>query len=331
MALFLSTLITQKHKAPIRLFSRPSPKPHLSFSTTHSTSSFRINSSIPDEWGEKSVAETSYTKLSDADPAKDEDEWGDKGDGVENVVPENGSATAVYDKLGELKTSLLDTFYGTELGFRASAEVRAEVLELVNRLEALNPTPAPSTSPSLAGNWVLLYTAFSELLPLLAVGTTPLLKLEKICQSIDTGSFTIENSTTFSNPLATYSFSASATFEVRSPSRIQVTFKEGTFNPPKITSSISLPENVDIFGQKLDLSPVQSALNPLEDIVANISRAISGQPPLKVAIPGERSSSWLLTTYLDENLRISRGDGGLFILGKEGSPLLDDTLFGRGL
>ena len=77
-----------------------------------------------------------------------------------------------------------------------------------------------------------------------------------------------------------------------------------------------------LFGQKINLSPLQQALNPIQQAVASISRAISGQPPLKVPIPGERTKSWLLTTYLDEDLRISRGDGGLFVLAKEGSPLL---------
>lgn len=175
MALCLSshpTLASQKRTSRIRLFSLPPATLPISFSTTHSnpnlSSSFRINSSlsdqesnITDEWGEKSEPETSNTKLSDADPPKDEDEWGEgegtkKSEKADNSVSENGSITAVYDKLGELKTTLLDTFYGTELGFRASAEVRAEVLELVNQLESLNPTPAPTSSPSLDGNWVLL-------------------------------------------------------------------------------------------------------------------------------------------------------------------------------
>lgn len=68
------------------------------------------------------------------------------------------------------------------------------------------------------------FTAFSELLPLLAVGNIPLLKVEKISQDVNTNSSTIENSTSISSPVATLSFSATATFEVRSPSRIQVLF-----------------------------------------------------------------------------------------------------------
>lgn len=79
---------------------------------------------------------------------------------------------------------------------------------------------------------------------------------------------------------------------------------------------------MNVFGQQINISPVQQSLGPLQDAVASIGRVISGQPPLKVPIPGDRTSSWLLTTYLDEDIRISRGDGGLFVLVKEGSPLL---------
>ncbi|CAH1450030.1 unnamed protein product [Lactuca virosa] len=67
-----------------------------------------------------------------------------------------------------------------------------------------------------------LFTAFSELLPLLAVGTTPLLKVDKICQQISTTTLTIDNSIAFSTPFSTFTSTASANLEVKSPSRIQV-------------------------------------------------------------------------------------------------------------
>lgn len=52
-------------------------------------------------------------------------------------------------------------------------------------------------------------------------------------------------------------------------------------------------------------------------------KSISNRPPLKIPISGDNAESWLLTTYLDEDLRISRGDAGsVFVLLKEGSPLL---------
>ncbi|XP_008800090.1 probable plastid-lipid-associated protein 3, chloroplastic isoform X2 [Phoenix dactylifera] len=190
---------------------------------------------IVDEWGEE--AEPEPEPLSDADTPMDEDEWGkEPGSGGMGYISGNGSPVP-SDKLGDLKRCLVDTLYGTDFGLRASAEVRAEILELVNQLEAENPTRAPTTSPELLdGNWILLYTAFSELLPLLAVGATPLLKIKKISQAIDTKNMTIVNATMLSSPFATFSFSASASFEVRSPSRIQLRY---TYE--------SLPESLSSF------------------------------------------------------------------------------------
>lgn len=111
-----------------------------------------------DEWGEKAEYEevNSATKLSEADPPKDEDEWGNDVAGSSDYLSGNGNA-GVVDKLGELKRCLVDSVYGTEYGFRASAETRAEVVELVNQLEAGNPTTAPMEEAALiGGNWVLL-------------------------------------------------------------------------------------------------------------------------------------------------------------------------------
>lgn len=104
---------------------------------------------------------------------------------------------------------------------------------------------------------------------------------------------------------------------------VQVQFKEGILQPPEIKSRLDLPENIDIFGQRVNLSPVQQTLDPIQQAIASLFQVISGQPPLKIPIPGDRNRSWLLTTYLDQDLRISRGDGGLFVLVKEGSTLLN--------
>ncbi|TKY70051.1 Plastoglobulin-1 [Spatholobus suberectus] len=319
------------------LSSRSPRFPCLRFRSAASDDTSKPAGKISDEWGEdyEPEPEASSSQLPDSDPPKDEDEWEeggaadargyiDGGNGTPAAGTEAPAEEGVDDKVEGLKRALVDTVYGTDFGIRAGSEVRAEVSELVTQLEAANPTLAPVEEPALLnGNWVLLYTASSELLPLLAAGRLPLLKVDKITQTIDISDLTIINSTTLSSPFASLSFSASASFEVRSPARIQVTFNEGSIQPPEIKSKVELPENVDIFGQKLSLQPLQQSLGPLQGLVENVSRVISGQPPLKIPIPGERTSSWLLTTYLDQDLRISRGDGGLFILAREGSPLLD--------
>ncbi|KAK1696208.1 hypothetical protein QYE76_012905 [Lolium multiflorum] len=275
---------------------------------------------VADEWGEPGVLEPEQP--SGADTPTNDDEWG----GDPKPTPAPAPAPEEDGVLEELKRCLADTVYGSGLGLQASAEVRGEVVELVAQLEAANPTTAPVQAPDLLdGNWILLYTAYSELLPILLAGATPFSKVEKISQEIDSRSLTIVNASTISTPFASFSFSATASFEAQSPSRIEVQFKEGSFQPPEISSSVNLPNQIAIFGQKISLESVQQLLNPLQQAFANIAGSISGQPPLKVPIPGNnRAKSWLLTTYLDKDLRISRGDGGgLFVLAKEGSSLLD--------
>lgn len=191
-----------------------------------------VAAAIPDEWGEKSgpepELESAYTRFTAPDPPirEDEDEWRpdeDSGNGGLGAQVEEVEGEDKGKGNWELKKGLVDTVYGSDFGFRASAEVRAEASELATQLEAANPTPNPAETPALLdGNWVLLYTAASELLPLLAVGSMPLLKVEQISQAIDTAKRTIENSTMLASPLASCLFSLTATFEVRTPSRIQV-------------------------------------------------------------------------------------------------------------
>lgn len=43
-----------------------------------------------------------------------------------------------------MKAQLLDSFVGTNRGFSASSEIRAEINELITALEATNPTEAPN-------------------------------------------------------------------------------------------------------------------------------------------------------------------------------------------
>jgi len=101
-----------------------------------------------------------------------------------------------------------------------------------------------------------------------------------------------------------------------------VKFEEGVIGAPKVTESIEVPASVEVFGQNIDLTPARGLLQPLQEVAAAVARTLSGQPPLKFPIQTDRAQSWLLTTFLDEDLRITRGDGGsLFVLLREGSPL----------
>lgn len=69
------------------------------------------------------------------------------------------------------------------------------------------------------------YTSFSQLFPLLGSGRLPqLVKVDEISQTIDSESFTVQNSVKFAGPLATTSVTTNAKFEVRSPKRVQVSY-----------------------------------------------------------------------------------------------------------
>lgn len=107
---------------------------------------------ITDEWGEKADPEV-VEAPSLPDPPKDDDEWGAEA----GFLSGNGSLVPADDKLGDLKRCLVDSLYGKELGLRATLEDRAEILELVNQLEAANPIKAPTEALDLLdGNWILL-------------------------------------------------------------------------------------------------------------------------------------------------------------------------------
>ena len=93
-----------------------------------------------------------------------------------------------------------------------------------------------------------------------------------------------------------------------------------------MTDSIVLPENVEFLGQKIDLTPFKGIITSVQDTASSVAKTISSQPPLKIPFSNRNAESWLLTTYLDQDLRISRGDAGsVFVLIKDGSPLLSKS------
>ncbi|KAG4948820.1 hypothetical protein AAZX31_15G107500 [Glycine max] len=254
-----------------------------------------------------------------------DDEWGpEKEEAYGGGVAVEEKPTKSETETEKLKKALVDSFYGTDRGLKATSETRAEIVELITQLEAKNPNPVPTDALTLLnGKWILAYTSFAGLFPLLSSGTLPLVKVEEISQIIDSLNFTVQNSVQFAGPLATTSISTNAKFDVRSPKRVQIKFEEGIIGTPQLTDSLEIPENVEFLGQKIDLTLFKGILTSVQDTATSVVKTISSRPPLKIPISNSNAQSWLLTTYLDEELRISRGDGGsVFVLIKEGSSLL---------
>jgi hypothetical protein len=237
----------------------------------------------------------------------------------------------------DLKAVLRDTLWGTERGLDASSDTRAEVNELLSRLEGRNPTPLPNEAlDKLNGTWRLAYTSNSELVALLALGRLPLLGVGDITQVVDGGARTVENRVALTAPFSRTQVAATASFEVRSAKLLSVEFREGRVATPELLADVALPAELEILGQRVDLAPLQAALEPLDGplraLVAQIGAALAGVPDLRFPIPAAASkpgaaATWLLNTYLDADLRISRGDGGsVFVMVKEQLPELPEAV-----
>jgi hypothetical protein len=132
----------------------------------------------------------------------------------------------------------------------------------------------------------------------------------------------VENRVELQAPLSKTALSATASFEIRSPKLLQVAFEEGRVATPELTADLQLPSSLDVLGQRVDLAPLQTALQPVEgplrSALGALGGMLSGLPDLRLPIKQVSPSSWLLNTYLDNTLRITRGDGGsVFVLVKE--------------
>ena len=283
----------------------------------------------------KEVAERSI----DSALADHEDDWNDERVPIDSTdaaddEPEPPTASPAEDPaVNAAKTQMLDAFYGTNRGLDASSAVRAEVNELIARLEAMNPTPSPSYElAALSGRWRLVYTSNSEVMILLAAENLPGLSVGDITQTIDGVGGRVENRVQLSAPLLESSVSANASFEGRSPKRLQVKFDEAGVETPTIVNDVfqymSLPMTVDVMGQSIDTGPLAALMEPfqsgLSGALDGVKNAVKDLPGLKVPLPESAtpgSEAWLLTTYLDGNLRIARGDGGsVFVLTKVHEP-----------
>lgn len=217
---------------------------------------------------------------------------------------------------------LLDSLFGTERGLRASSELRGEINELITQLEAGSPNTAPNEVTALNGEWKLVYTSNSELTALLALGKLPFVSVGDITQTIDGPSLTVINKVQLTVPFSRTAFSSKASFEVRSPKLLNIKFEQGILQTPELLQDIEIPEAVTVLGQSVDLTAVKAALQPvtssLRTAVAQAARFVSQQPDLKFPITSDKAQSWLLTTYLDDDTRIARGDGGsVFLMVKE--------------
>jgi len=178
----------------------------------------------------------------------------------------------------------------------ATASDRQAILAAITELELRNPHPRPLTTAIdlLAGDWRLLYTSSQSLL---GIDKFPLVKLGTIYQCVRPTNNAIYNIAEVPSlvPGLTGIVSIVATFTAVNESRVNVQF------------------NRSLIGLKslIDYSTPDRLINAIEN----------GQKFTAIDLPinrkEDRSPAWLEVTYLDDTLRIGRGnEGSVFVLDK---------------
>jgi hypothetical protein len=195
-------------------------------------------------------------------------------------------------KYMDLKANLLEAIAPTNRGLLANEVDKINILYLVEKLEDHNPTPKPvEAAELLEGDWRLLYTTSRELLGL---DRFPLLQLGQIYQCIRPAQNKVYNiAEIIGIPFLEGLVSVIATFEAVSERRVNVKFERSILGLQRVLSYRS-PSS---FIQKIEIG--KKFL------------------PLDFPIPEREREGWLDITYLDQDLRIGRGnEGSVFILSK---------------
>jgi hypothetical protein len=191
------------------------------------------------------------------------------------------------------KAELLEAIAGKNRGLLANEIDNVRVLSAIQQLEDTNPTTQPVEAKDLLnGDWRLLYTTSKSILGL---DRFPLFKLGQIYQCIRVSEAKVYNiAEIIGLPMLEGLVSVAATFEPVSERRVNVIFER---------SIIGLQR---LFGYN---SPGQF-----------IQQIESGKKflPLDFKIDRGEQKGWLDITYLDQDMRIGRGnEGNIFVLTKE--------------
>jgi hypothetical protein len=190
------------------------------------------------------------------------------------------------------KSALLEAIAGKNRGLLATDSERQAIVAAVTQLEERNPTPRPLEAiDKLNGNWRLLFTTSQGLLK---IDQFPLVKLGQIYQYIQTNSSSIYNvAETSGLPYLEGIVSVAAKFVPLSDRRVKVNFERSIIGLKRLVDYRS----VDHFIQQIEAGEKFKAID--------------------FSITNREQKGWLDVTYLDDDLRIGRGnEGSVFVLAK---------------
>ena len=191
------------------------------------------------------------------------------------------------------KSTLIEIIVGTNRGLLANQQQQQAILAAIANLEDFNPTPRPLAATNLLeGNWRLLYTTSKALLK---IDRLPFCKLGQIYQCIRVRSNSVYNiAEIYGIPSLEGLVSVVAKFEPVSERRVQVKFQRSIIGLQRLIG-YTTPGN---FIQQIESGDFQNKL------------------AFDFPIQSEQQG-WLDITYIDDNLRIARGnEGSVFVLTK---------------
>lgn len=190
------------------------------------------------------------------------------------------------------KLALMEAIAGTNRGLVATERDKQAILMAITQLEDRNPTPRPVESGDLLdGNWRLLYTTSKGLLN---IDQLPLLKLGQIYQYIGVKTQSVYNiAEVYGLPYVEGLVSVVARFEPISERRVEVKFERSILGLQRLIGYQSPAD----FIQKIESGAKFTAID--------------------FDLNSRNQQGWLDITYLDQDLRIGRGnEGSVFVLTK---------------
>lgn len=183
----------------------------------------------------------------------------------------------------------------TNRGILATIEKQQVILAAISQLEAENPHPEPLTTAIelLAGNWRLIYTSSQSLLK---IDRFPLLRLGSIYQYIDPNRSKLYNVAEIDSLLPNLNglVTVVADFTPISPKRVTVRFNRSIIGLQSLINYQSPDDFIVAIENGQKFTAFDLSINSQSEIPA-----------------------WLDITYLDDTLRIGRGnEGNVFVLVK---------------
>jgi hypothetical protein len=191
------------------------------------------------------------------------------------------------------KEALFEAIAPVNRGLKMTDAQKQAIFAAIAYMEESNPTPNPTAAGELlTGNWRLLFTTSQELL---GFDRFPGIKLGQIYQCIRAAEGKVYNvAEILGLPLLEGLVSVCASFTVVSSLRVNVKFERAVIGLQRLVGYTNVDEFVKVLQSERKLRAIDFAIKERD------------------------RQGWLETTYLDSDLRISRGnEGSVFVLRKD--------------